>query len=134
MTHSQKAEPQPPRWMELMLRMILKQRDRDAISGDLLEEYREDVFPEKGRLGANRWYLCHVVSFLDGVSFGVAIGLLLSAWMVTGTLVFLLTKAGRIRRGKSSPRCIILLRSTLRSSMPPCSVPCTCSLASSPAS
>jgi hypothetical protein len=100
MIHSQKAEPRPPRWIELALRIMLKQRDRDAISGDLLEEYREEVFPEKGKLGANLWYFRHVMSFLDGVSFGVALGLLLSAWMVMGTLVFLLDESWTHSTGK----------------------------------
>lgn len=45
----------PPRWAESLLRMMLKPGDRDSISGDLLEEYRESIVPTLGA-AANRWY------------------------------------------------------------------------------
>jgi len=32
---------QPPRWAEATLRLLLKPEDRDSVSGDLLEEYRD---------------------------------------------------------------------------------------------
>ena len=45
----------PPRWAESLLRMFLAPHDRDSVSGDLLEEYRESILAERGA-GANRWY------------------------------------------------------------------------------
>jgi hypothetical protein len=57
----------PPVWAEALLRALLAQRSRDAIAGDLLEEYRESVFPAVGRLRAQIWYIRQVVSFLNVV-------------------------------------------------------------------
>jgi hypothetical protein len=49
----------PPRWAESLLRLLLKPEDRESVSGDLLEEYRQAVVPALGA-GANRWYLRQV--------------------------------------------------------------------------
>jgi hypothetical protein len=54
----------PPRWAEYTLRALLKARDRDTITGDLLEEYREVAFPTLGPTGARRWYLRQVWSLM----------------------------------------------------------------------
>lgn len=53
----------PPRWAESLLRLPLSPRDRDGVSGDLLEESRESVVPPLGR-GADGWYLCPVSGYL----------------------------------------------------------------------
>ena len=39
----------PPRWAEWLLRTLLSAEDRDCISGDLLEEYRQAIVPALGR-------------------------------------------------------------------------------------
>jgi hypothetical protein len=57
----------PPVWAEALLRALLAQRSRDAIAGDLLEEYRESVLPAAGRFRAQIWYIRQVVSFLNVV-------------------------------------------------------------------
>jgi hypothetical protein len=49
----------PPAWAESLLRLLLTPRDRDSVSGDLLEEYRESIVPVLGAK-ANRWYVRHV--------------------------------------------------------------------------
>jgi hypothetical protein len=54
----------PPRWAESLLRLMLAPEDRDSVSGDLLEEYRECVRPERGRWRADTWYLAQVGSSL----------------------------------------------------------------------
>jgi hypothetical protein len=36
----------PPRWLQRVLRLLLKRRDRDSILGDFFEEYCEG--PERG--------------------------------------------------------------------------------------
>ena len=56
--------PQPPAWAEALLRISLKPSDRETVSGDLLEEYRETVIPERGSRGADTWYLRQVTGFL----------------------------------------------------------------------
>src|SRR6202522_1291739 len=54
---------EPPRIIERLLLRLLPVRDRETISGDLLEEYREEKLPQLGRVRANYWYLRQVVSF-----------------------------------------------------------------------
>jgi hypothetical protein len=49
----------PPLWAESLLRMMLKPGDRESISGDLLEEYRQAIVPALGSR-ANRWYVRQV--------------------------------------------------------------------------
>lgn len=57
-------EPNPPRWAEAMLRSVLRPSEREPISGDLLEEYRAARRPRLGAVGANAWYIRHVLSVL----------------------------------------------------------------------
>jgi hypothetical protein len=72
------ADATPPSWAETILRVVLKRTDFDSVSGDLLEEYREVVYPARGREGADRWYIAQVVGFgmrsfaVWGVLFGAA--------------------------------------------------------------
>jgi len=53
----------PPQWLERALLLLVPARDRETISGDLLEEYREEQLPRSGRLQADVWYLRQCVSF-----------------------------------------------------------------------
>ena len=53
----------PPRWADALLRLLLKPADRDSVSGDLLEAYRETIRPARGRWGADVWYLRQVAGF-----------------------------------------------------------------------
>lgn len=54
----------PPRWAEGVLRLILAPEDAETVSGDLLEEYRQTVYPAYGQQAANRWYVRQVADFL----------------------------------------------------------------------
>ena len=54
----------PPVWAEAVLRALLPPRNRDTISGDLLEEYCEVVLPQRGEARAKAWYARQVVSFI----------------------------------------------------------------------
>ena len=63
------SDVRPPRWAEALLRLLLKPKDRESVSGDLLEEYRETIVPMRGS-AANRWYICQVGSFLWRSSWG----------------------------------------------------------------
>ena len=60
---SDKSMTMPPRWAESLLRMLLSPADRDSVSGDLLEEYRESVVPALGDR-ANGWYLRQVAGYV----------------------------------------------------------------------
>ena len=55
--------PRPPHWAETFLRVLLKSGDRETVSGDLLEEYRENIHPQRGQRGADHWYLTQVAGF-----------------------------------------------------------------------
>ena len=55
--------PTPPRFADVILRALLAARDRDTVSGDLLEAYRDSIFPRRGRWRANAWYLRQVAGF-----------------------------------------------------------------------
>lgn len=78
-------ESKPPRWAESLLRFFLPSRDRDSVTGDLLEEYREVVLPSRGRLRARLWYLRHAVSLIDGVVPGVILGTVFGVWNIVVT-------------------------------------------------
>ena len=68
--------PQPPAWAQALVSLLVPARDRDSISGDLLEEYRETVVPQRGSRAANAWYLRQVAGFMwrACLPFGVALG------------------------------------------------------------
>jgi len=53
----------PPRWAESLLRALLPPEDRDSVSGDLLEEYRESMVPALGDK-AKAWYVRQVTGYV----------------------------------------------------------------------
>jgi len=53
----------PPRWADVVLRMLLAPQDRQTVSGDLLEEYRESIHPTRGQRRADLWYVGQVAGF-----------------------------------------------------------------------
>jgi hypothetical protein len=58
-----RASTRPPEWAEALLRLLLKPEDRESVSGDLLEEYRQTAVPARGK-GADAWYVRQVAGFL----------------------------------------------------------------------
>jgi hypothetical protein len=65
----------PPRWADATLRLLLRPEDRESVSGDLLEEYRDTIVPARGRR-ADLWYVGQVAWFLWRASWmwGAAVG------------------------------------------------------------
>ena len=69
----------PPAWAEDCLRLVLRRADFDAVSGDLLEEYRDRIHPARGQARADFWYVKQIIGFavrsvgVWGALFGVAI-------------------------------------------------------------
>ena len=55
--------PDPPRWAERLLQAFLTSGAFESVSGDLLEEYRDTVFPARGAHGANVWYVSQVLRY-----------------------------------------------------------------------
>ena len=58
------SELKPPAWAERVLRLLLKPEDRESVSGDLLEEYRDSMHRSRGVLSADIWYVRQVGGFL----------------------------------------------------------------------
>jgi hypothetical protein len=56
-------EANPPRWAESVLGLLLKPDDRETVSGDLLEEYRDAKRQQLGRRRADAWYIRHVFGY-----------------------------------------------------------------------
>ncbi len=52
----------PPQWAESLLVLLLKPGDQETISGDLLEEYREERLPRLSHARADFWYIQQVFS------------------------------------------------------------------------
>jgi hypothetical protein len=73
------------KWGDFVLRLLVRRRDREAISGDLLEEYREHVRPTRGPWAARLWYARQVLSFIGPLAWGVLIGVMLGTWQLVGT-------------------------------------------------
>jgi hypothetical protein len=63
------SNARPPQWAEALLRLLLKPKDRESVSGDLLEEYRDTIVPMRGP-AADRWYVWQVGSLLLRTSWG----------------------------------------------------------------
>jgi hypothetical protein len=57
------SNARPPRWAEALLRLLLRPQDRESVSGDLLEEYRDTIIPKLGS-AADGWYVRQVGSYL----------------------------------------------------------------------
>jgi hypothetical protein len=75
------------KWGDFMLRLLIRRRDRETISGDLLEEYREHVLPTKGPRAAHLWYVRQIVSFVSPLAWGLVIGVLLGTLQLVDTAV-----------------------------------------------
>lgn len=80
-------EAKAPRWAEAILQIVLPARDRESVLGDLLEEYREEVLATHGRVRAQLWYLRQILMLLDGIRFGVVVGLAFGVWMLIDTAI-----------------------------------------------
>jgi hypothetical protein len=72
---------------DFVLRLLLTRRNRETISGDLLEEYREVVLPARGRFRGSVWYWRQVLSFMSPLAIGVTFGTLLGVANLIDTAV-----------------------------------------------
>jgi hypothetical protein len=83
-----RSNVRPPQWAESLLRLLLKPEDRESVSGDLLEEYREAIVPALGS-AADGWYLRQVGWFLVRASWpwGALVGAALIIRYLFDTLV-----------------------------------------------
>jgi hypothetical protein len=82
----------PPRWAEALFRALLTERDREPVSGDLLEQYRDSVQPTRGPRAVDRWYLRQVVGYAWQQHRLVAGLLLLACYLGTWTPLFVVPR------------------------------------------
>jgi hypothetical protein len=73
------------KWEDFVLRLLVRRRDRETISGDLLEEYREHVRPTRGPWAARIWYVRQILSFVSPLVWGLLIGVVLGTWQLLDT-------------------------------------------------
>ncbi|HEX7794485.1 MAG TPA: hypothetical protein VF456_09055 [Vicinamibacterales bacterium] len=73
------------KWGDFILRLMVRRRDRETISGDLLEEYREHVLPTRGSWSARLWYIRQILSFVSPIAWGLAIGVVLGTLQLVNT-------------------------------------------------
>jgi hypothetical protein len=74
----------PPAWAQSWIEMLAPARQRDAVLGDLLEEYHETQVPQHGVAAADRWFKRQAHGFLWSAS--VLPGVLMGAIMCFGVL------------------------------------------------
>jgi hypothetical protein len=53
----------PPRWAAALLPLLLRADEAETVMGDLIEEYRDTVYPSSGRWRANAWFVGQVAGF-----------------------------------------------------------------------
>ena len=70
---------QPPRWAVALLRLLLRPDDAETVTGDLIEEYRDTVYPASGRWQADMWFARQTAGFAWRAA--APWGLLLAAFM-----------------------------------------------------
>jgi hypothetical protein len=110
------SNSRPPAWAEALLRALLAPRNRDTISGDLLEEYCEVVLPQRGDLGARLWYVRQVASFITTAGLARAAMAWLQedvmfekiartswSWAIAGSVAFLVLLGALIQSGFGPP-------------------------------
>jgi hypothetical protein len=96
--------PNPPAWAESIFMALLPIDRAETESGDLLEAYRDEQVPARGRAAADRWYVRQVISaFARHYWF----------WLATLMAVFAIGDVANTRRlalpGPSGPPVLIAL-------------------------
>jgi hypothetical protein len=69
----------PPRWAVAILPLLLRSAEAETVTGDLIEEYRDAVYPASGEWRADLWFVRQVAGFAWRAA--APWGLLLAAFM-----------------------------------------------------
>jgi len=72
----------PPVWTEWVLVALLPEDRAESESGDLLEAYRDEHLPARGRLGADWWYL-RQVAFVFARSYWFWLAALIALFVIS---------------------------------------------------
>jgi hypothetical protein len=107
----------PPRWAEALMRAVLRPDEAEPECGDLLEAYRDSIYPNRGRRRANLWYVVQVAGYvtrshprnwssqLTTTLFLLGLGLPIGAVVVAfgGGMILLVTLFGSVATLVSAP-------------------------------
>lgn len=85
--------PHPPELLDRALRLMLRPRDRDTISGDLLEIYAEEKLPHLGPFRANLWFAKQLFSILPHRILSFAGGTMMKTFSIAASLFVALSCA-----------------------------------------
>jgi hypothetical protein len=102
--------PGPPRWAEALMRAVLRADDAETACGDLLEAYRDSIYPNRGYRRASLWYVRQVAGYvarshprdwsprLTSTLFLLGLGLPVGAVVVAfgGGMILLLSLSGSV--------------------------------------
>ena len=58
------GDVRPPRWADALLRTWLTPQEAETESGDLLEAYRDSIYPALGRWRSDLWYVRQVAGYV----------------------------------------------------------------------
>jgi hypothetical protein len=86
----------PPRWADALLRISLNPQEAETESGDLLEAYRDSIYPLRGRWRANLWYVRQILGYVlraRGMKLRNWLLVSLTFCVVTTTFTFLMYPA-----------------------------------------
>lgn len=59
-----RVDSDPPSWAQSLIPWLVRADRAENVAGDLLEQYRETVLPERRRRRADAWYVRQVLGFL----------------------------------------------------------------------
>src|SRR5262245_32322579 len=82
------TDPSPPRWADALLRTCLSSQDAETESGDLLEAYRDSIYPARGCWRADFWYVRQVAGYVLRAK-----GMGLRNWLLAGLALCVFTIA-----------------------------------------
>lgn len=83
-----RGDVRPPLWADALLRTCLSPPEAETESGDLLEAYRDSIYPARGRWRADLWYVRQVVGYVLRAK-----GMGLRNWLLAGLALCVLTIA-----------------------------------------
>lgn len=79
----------PPNWAEWVLMASLPAEHAESVSGDLLEAYRDEQWPTRGRVGADWWYV-RQVALVSAQSYWL--------WLIALIALFVLSDVSNVYR------------------------------------
>jgi hypothetical protein len=76
----------PPKWAAWLVAIALPTRDRETITGDLLEEYRESIVPVTSSLRADLWYVRQAANYARPLLVALAVAVTHLVWNLYNSL------------------------------------------------